>query len=80
MSDLTATHCGCNESPSNGCGSFIWIIILLFCCGGNGGGIGGGCGGGCNSGCNSGCGNGSGCDSIFLILILLCCGGNGSFC
>ncbi len=37
MSDLTATHCGCNNTSTanNGCGSWIWILILLSCCGGN---------------------------------------------
>ena len=49
MSDLTATNCGynsCNNSNvSNGFGgSCIWIILLLFCCGGNGNSN--GCGGG----------------------------------
>mgnify|MGYP003299946643 CR=1 FL=1 len=49
MSDLTATSCGCGcsntTSNNGGCGnSMIWIIILLFLCGGcggNGGGFGG---------------------------------------
>ena len=52
MSDLTATNCGCNNVTSNnGCGSWIWILILLCCCGGNNG-----CG--CDNGC--GCGGGFG--------------------
>lgn len=77
MSDLTATHCGCNNAVNNnsGCGSWIWILILLSCCGGcgnsgDGCGIGGLCGGG----------NGGGCDSIIWILVLLCCCGGNSFC
>ena len=40
MSDLAATNCGggcsCNEG---GCGSILWIILLLCCCGGNGCGL-----------------------------------------
>lgn len=56
-------------------GSWIWILILLFCCGGCGGsnGIGGIFGG---NGC--GCGNDSDCSwIIILILLLCCCGGCG---
>ena len=34
MSELTASQCGCCEQKNNGCGSWIWILILLFCCGG----------------------------------------------
>lgn len=66
MSDLTATHCGCNNVSNNGCGSWIWIIILLFCCNGN-------------NGCGLGgdmCNNNNGCDSIIWIILLLCCCGN----
>ncbi len=92
MSDLTATNCGCNDScgcvgaqNNNGFGgcSCIWIILLLFLCGGNNGGFfGGNCG--CNSGCNSSCnnggffgGNGGCCEWIIWILLLSCfCGGN----
>lgn len=72
MSDLTATGCGCN-SVNNGCGcnSFIWIIILLFCCGGCGNGMMG------RGDDNCGCG----CDSIIWIIILLfCCNNNGCGC
>ena len=36
MSELTASQCGCCEQKNNGCGSWIWILILLFCCGGCG--------------------------------------------
>ena len=38
MSDLTATNCGCGNVGRSGCGcgNFIWIILLLFLCGGNG--------------------------------------------
>lgn len=63
MSDLAATNCGggcgCND---NGCGSIIWIIILMSCCGGNGGLFGGN---DCN---NNSC--------LWIILLLFCCGGN----
>lgn len=48
MSDLSATNCGCGceEVRSNGgCGNFLWIIILLSCCGGCNG-FGNGFGGG----------------------------------
>ena len=55
MSDLTATNCGCNNrcGCNNGLfgGSCIWIILLLFCCGGNGNGLFGGCGNDCDNGC-----------------------------
>lgn len=85
MSDLTASHCGCEgnrPAENNGCGGILWIIILLSCCGGNGSGM--GCGNSCGCGGGGGiCGGGNsggGCDNIlFLILILSCCGG-GSFC
>ncbi len=70
MSDLAATNCGCNECGNNngGCGSILWIIILLSCCGNGFGG----------NGCGNGCGNnGFGGDScILIIILLLCCGGN----
>lgn len=66
MSDLAATNCNtsCDRGSSWGWGnnSCLWIIILLFLCGGNS------CWGN-----NDGCG----CDSIIWILILLCCCGNG---
>ena len=66
MSDLAATNCGggcsCNEG---GCGSILWIILLLCCCGGNGCGL--------NSG--NGCGNDS---CLWIILLLFCCGGCGN--
>ena len=29
MSELTASQCGCCEQKNNGCGSWIWILILL---------------------------------------------------
>ena len=85
MSDLTATNCGCNNSC--GCGnnngilgggnSCIWIILLLFCCGGNGCGNGNGILGG-----NNGCGNNNSCcDWIIWIILLSCfCGGNNNSC
>ena len=66
MSDLAATNCGggcsCNEG---GCGSILWIILLLCCCDGNGCGL--------NSGI--GCGNDS---CLWIILLLFCCGGCGN--
>lgn len=78
MSELSATNCGCDNSPTtcgNGCGisSCLWILILLFCCG---------CG---NSGNNNYYGHsgdcGGGCDCIWIILLLLFCGnGNGFGC
>ncbi len=74
MSDLSASHCGCNNgvSPINengGCGNLIWLIILLSCCG-NGNGL---------SPANTfGDGNGSCCNTIIWLLVLLsCCGNNG---
>ena len=80
MSDLTATNCVCNSATTygnNGCGcgnNFIWIILLLFCCGGNGG-----CGNGLlggMGGCGNGCGNNS-CEWLIWILLISCfCGGN----
>ena len=82
MSDLTATNCGCNNNSCGcGCGnnggflggSCIWIILLLFCCGGNGNGIFGG-----NCGCDNGCGNNNNCcDWIIWILLISCFCGNG---
>ena len=74
MSDLSATNCGCGcESGVGrtggecGCGfgnnSCLWIILLLFCCGGCGSNFGGGCG-------NDSC--------LWIILLLFCCGGFGS--
>lgn len=67
MSDLSATNCGCgcerNERSGFGNNSCLWIILLLFCCGG----------------CGNGCGNNNGCgdNCIWLILLLCCCGGFG---
>lgn len=81
MSELTASHCGCGGGSitnDSGCGSILWIIILLSLCGG--GGFGGGCGNSCGGGCGGGglLGGGDGCESIiFLILIMSCCGGCG---
>ncbi|MFV0314529.1 MAG: chorion class high-cysteine HCB protein 13 [Anaerotignum sp.] len=53
----------------NGCGcgndSFLWIIILLSCCGGSG--LGG----------NS-CGNGNDSSCLWILILLFCCGGLGS--
>ncbi len=80
MSDLTATNCGCNScgcGNNNGFmgGSCIWIIILLFFCGGNNG-----CGNGCGNGIlggNNGCDNNNCCDWLIWILLISCfCGGN----
>ena len=81
MSDLTATNCGCNNRC--GCntglfgGSCIWIILLLFCCGGNGNGLFGGCG----NDCDNGCGNNNCCEWIIWILLISCfCGNNNNGC
>lgn len=68
MSDLAATNCGCGcEAANSGCDNngcnWIWIILLLSCCGGCGNGFGG-------------CGNGFGGDNCcWIILLLLFCGG-----
>lgn len=71
MSDLAATNCGCGNE--GGCGSILWLIVLLCLCNGNNGSgfFGGNCGGGCE---NNSC--------IWIILLLLCCGGCGGngFC
>ena len=80
MSDLTATNCGGGCGCNNGFGnnSCIWIIIiLLFCCNGNGF---GGCDRGCDRDCNNGLFGGD-CSCIIIIILLLCfCGGsNGLF-
>ncbi len=74
MSDLAATNCGCgcgceNSNTTGGCCNWIWIILLLSCCGGCGNNscmwililllCCGGCGNGTNflNGCgNNGCG------------------------
>lgn len=78
MSDLAATNCGCgcdngcdNGSGAaffggNSCSCILWIIVLMYFCGGNTYG---------NNGC--GCGDNS---CLLLILLLLCCGGNGFGC
>lgn len=71
MSDLAATSCGCNSCDGgNGCSCIIWIILILFCCGGNNGfgGFGNSCGGD-----DCGC-------IIWILLILFLCGGNGFGC
>lgn len=73
MSDLAATNCGCdcggNEASWSGCNSsnWIWIILLLSCCG--------------NNGCGRS-GDGCGCNNMWLIIILLlfCCGDNNNGC
>ena len=86
MSDLSAANCGCNNNNSCGCVSnsscgknscsWLWIIILLSCCG-NGNGILGG-----NS-CGDNCGNNNNCCDIIIWLLLLSCfcgnGNNGGF-
>ena len=72
MSDLSATNCGCNNSCNTNSGTgnnFLWIILLLSCCGGNGL-FGNGCGGNNNSCCES---------IIWLLLLSNCSGGNGLF-
>lgn len=78
MSDLTASHCGCNKPEpaqcGGGCGGILWIIILMCLCGNKG--ESNGCGSSCGGGMDI-CGSGEGgCGMIFLILILCgCCGG-----
>ena len=86
MSDLTATHCGCNNNNSSvlgggSCNWIIWILLLSCICGkGNGG-----CGfdnilGGNSCGCDDGCGNNS-CQWLIWILLISCfCGGNNNGC
>lgn len=69
MSDLAATNCQNSCDDRCDCGNFsncFWLIlILLFCCNGNG------CGRGrCDDGC--------GCESIIWLIILLSCCGNGN--
>lgn len=71
MSDLAATNCGGGCGCNDGCGSILWIILLLSCfCNGNGSSIFGGNGCGCES--NNSC--------LWIILLLLCCNGNGMCC
>ena len=78
MSDLTATHCGCNNTNTAnngcGCGSWIWILILLSCCGNNDG---CGCGNGFfgNNGLFGGNDNNC-CSWIWILILLSCCCGN----
>lgn len=74
MSDISASHCGCDRpQENNGCGGILWLIILLCICG-NGSSGSNGCG-------MNFCGGGEGgCESIIWILILLSCCGGGSFC
>ena len=83
MSDLTATNCGCNNNCScnnnSGFGgnSGIWIILLLFCCGGNGCGGNGILGGGCGNDCRN---NNNLLDWLHLALFDSCyCDGNKSY-
>ena len=78
MSDLTASGCGCGSANNCGCGSsgsicgnWIWILILLFCCGGNNS---------LRSGCDDSCDNGCGNWIWILILLFCCCGNNGRCC
>lgn len=81
MSDLTATNCGCSNNSCNslfgGNNSCIWIILLLFFCGGNGC----GCNGTSLFGGNNGCGNDNNCcEWIIWLLILSSFCGNGCGC
>ncbi|MBO5460971.1 MAG: chorion class high-cysteine HCB protein 13 [Ruminococcus sp.] len=66
-------ECGCSNNWGMGNNSCLWIILLLFFCGGNG------CGssmwGRSNDDC--GCGNNS---CIWIILLLFFCGGCGNNC
>ena len=73
MSDLTATHCGCNNpSPANsGCGSCIWILILLSCCGN-----GDGCGNGLFGNSFFGGNDNNCCSWIWILILLSCCCNN----
>ncbi|MBE5862334.1 MAG: chorion class high-cysteine HCB protein 13 [Lachnospiraceae bacterium] len=78
MSDLSATNCGCNNGYNNSCNgnNWIWILLLLSCCGGNGNGL-----LGTNSGCGCNGNNNSCCDWIIWILLLSTfCGGNNGGC
>ena len=80
MSDLTATNCGCSNSSNwsnNGCcgNNFIWIILLLFCCNGNGSGLLGGNSCGCDDNCNN-----NSCDWLIWILLISCFCGNKNGC
>ena len=78
MSDLAATgcmnnDCGCSGNRSglfgnNDCCSWIWIILLLSCFGGN------------NSCGSSFLNSGSSCDWLIIILLLSCFNGNGNGC
>ena len=86
MSDLTASNCGCDNDNRCGCNnnvfggnsnSWIWIILLLSCCGGCGNGF---FGGNNNCGCGCGCGtdtisNFGGNSCIWIIILLFFCGG-----
>lgn len=77
MGDLGHCGCGGTSRDNGGCNSIIWIIILLFLCGG--------CSGSSDCGSQSGFGlssfGGDGCGCIIIILLLLCsCGGGTSLC
>lgn len=69
MSDLAATNCGgCGCEKNGGC-NCIFLLLILFCCGGFGSG---------HDGCGDS-GNGC-CDLLIWILLLSCfCGGGNSF-
>lgn len=74
MSDLAATgccnnDCGCGMETCGGNNSWLWILILLFCCGGWGNNTGN------NGGCGCGLGRGDDCGCIIPILLILCCCG-----
>lgn len=78
MSDLTATHCGCNNTNTAnngcGCGSWIWILILLSCCGNNGDGC--GCGNGFFGNGFFGGNDNNCCSWIWILILLSCCCNN----
>lgn len=74
MSNLTSSNCGCGNSNGIFGGNCIWILLLLFCSGGNGC----GCGNGCGSGFSLMNGDNNSCDWLIWILLISCiCGGNG---
>lgn len=73
MSDLAATQCcnnDCGCSTRNNGFSWIWILILLSCCGG--------CGN--NSGWGLGRSGDDDCCWIIILILLFCGCGNNNCC